>query len=76
MRAQRYDEAVIQAEVRRLASALRPYRILSRDSLQREAGAGHWSDSGFDRALTEAVHDGAIKQLPFGFYRWVDDDGG
>lgn len=74
MRSLRHDEAVIQAEVRRLACSLRPYRILSRGALQKAAGANHWSNNGFDQALSEAVRRGMIEELPFGFYRDTEDD--
>jgi hypothetical protein len=37
--ADRHHEAVIQAEIRRLAHLLRPHRTLPRDALQRNAGA-------------------------------------
>jgi len=42
----RHENAVIQAEVRRLARALAPYRALQADTLRRTAGA----DVGFDIA--------------------------
>lgn len=65
---ERHDEAVIQAEVRRLAQALRPFGVLSRDALERAAGAEHWHEGGFDGALSEAVKTGAIERRPLGFY--------
>ena len=66
--ATRHDEAMIQAEVRRLARALRPYRVLRRDALQRKARAARWHEGAFERALDAAVESGAIKQLPRNFY--------
>lgn len=48
--ARRHDQAVIQAEVRRLARALRPYRVRQRDALKRNAGAAYWTDRVSDRA--------------------------
>ncbi|HET6867941.1 MAG TPA: hypothetical protein VFH80_18655 [Solirubrobacteraceae bacterium] len=42
----RHEDAVIQAEVRRLARALAPYRVLQEDTLRRAARA----DVGFDIA--------------------------
>ncbi|HSC04625.1 MAG TPA: hypothetical protein VLC49_14945 [Solirubrobacteraceae bacterium] len=42
----RHENAVIQAEVRRLARALAPYRVLQEDTLRRAARA----DVGFDIA--------------------------
>ena len=64
----RHEDAVIQAEVRRLARALAPYRVLQKDALRRTAGADSWHDGGFDRALDVAVEVGTIKRLPAGFY--------
>lgn len=68
-RINRHDQAVIQAEARRLARALRPYRVLPRETLERVAGAKKWHDGGFDRALSEAIRAGEIEELPAGFYR-------
>ena len=68
-RINRHEQAVIQAEMRRLARALKPYRILHRDALQHAAGADSWHDGGFDRALRAAVKAGAVEPLPGGFYR-------
>lgn len=72
-RVARHEQAVIQAEMRRLARALKPYRILHRDALQRAAGADSWHDGGFDRALYAAVKAGAVEPLPGGFYRDTAD---
>jgi hypothetical protein len=68
-RISRHEQAVIQAEMRRLARSLGPYRVLHRDALRRVAGAEHWHDVGFDRALAAAVRTGAVEPLPYGFYR-------
>ena len=46
----RHENAVFQAEVRRLARALGPYRGLQEDTLRPAAGAGSWHDVGFDIA--------------------------
>ena len=67
--AQRHDVAVIQAEVRRLQRALRPFGVLRRDALERASGASDWRQGGYDAALAAAVKCGAIEQRPFGFYR-------
>lgn len=69
----RHEQAVIQAEMRRLARALAPYRILHRDALRRVAGAERWSEGGFDSALHEAVKSGSIEPLPGSFYRTTGD---
>ena len=63
---------MIQAEVRRLARALAPYRVLPRSTLRRTAGAESWQEGGFDRALEAAVEAGKIKQLPADFYACGD----
>lgn len=46
----RHAEAVIQAEVRRLARALGPYRTLQEDTLRRAASADSWPGIGFETA--------------------------
>ena len=66
---QRHDEAVVQAEIRRLSRALRPYGVLRRDELEHEVGARSWHAGGFGEALDRAVRSGLVKRLPFGFYR-------
>lgn len=65
----RHDEAVVQAEARRLAQALRPYGVLHRDALERVAGAMRWRDGWFDTALAAAVKSGKIEEMPSGFLR-------
>jgi hypothetical protein len=72
-RVSRHEQAVLQAEVRRLARSLRQYRILHRDALERACGAEKWHEGGFDRALHEAVKAGALEPLPGGFYRDAED---
>jgi hypothetical protein len=63
-----HDAAVLRSEVKRLVHALSPYGVLQRDVLRREAGAGHWHEPSFDRALDAAVKQGQIEALPLGFY--------
>jgi hypothetical protein len=65
----RHEQAVIQAEMRRLARALRPFGVLHREALKRAAGAEKWHDGGFDRALRAAVRAGAVEPVGDGFYR-------
>jgi hypothetical protein len=67
--ASRHDDAVIQAEVRDLASALRPFGALSGHALESAAEAAKWHEGGFRRALSAAVKAGTIEQLPGDFYR-------
>jgi hypothetical protein len=68
-RRRRRDDAVVQAEIRSLARALAPYGVLRRDALERSAGARRWHDGGFDDAIAAALRAGAVKRLPFGYYR-------
>jgi hypothetical protein len=68
-RRSRHDDAVVQAEARRLARALRPYGVLHRDALERVAGAMRWRDGWFDTALNAAVESGKIEKMPGGFVR-------
>jgi hypothetical protein len=68
----RHDEAVIQAEVQRLARALRPYGVLHRDMLGRIAGTDRWYEGGFQDALTQAERTGRITAIGAGFYRDAD----
>jgi hypothetical protein len=68
-RVSQHEQAVLQAEVRKLASCLKPYRILHRDALERACGSHNWHEGGFERALQEAVRAGALEALPGGFYR-------
>lgn len=65
----RHEEAVVQAEARRLALALAPFRVLRKPALERAAGAYHWHEGSFERALEVAVRAGMIDRLPAGFYR-------
>ena len=46
----RHEDAVIQAEVRRLARALAPSRVLQTDTLRRAASADSWPGVGFESA--------------------------
>jgi len=63
-----HENAVMKAEVQRLVNALSPFGVLSKDALRREAGAFHWHESSFERALEHAVAEGEIAELPLGFY--------
>ena len=63
-----HERAVLHAEVRRLVRALRPYRVLPREALEREAKASRWHEAGFEHALQAAVNEGKIAELPLGFY--------
>jgi len=64
-----HQDAVSQAEIRRLLRALAPFGILSRDALEQECHAGTWHDGGFTAALRAAISAGLIVELPGGFYR-------
>lgn len=65
----RRHQAVIQAEVRRLARTVSSYRILHRDALERACGAEKWHEGSFESALHEAIRAGTLEPLPGGFYR-------
>jgi len=52
-----------EAEVEAVISALRGYGVLTRARLAEVSGAVHWSDSGFRRALEQAVSSGLIRRL-------------
>jgi hypothetical protein len=64
----RRERALLDADVRHLVDALRPFGVLHRDQLARIAGAGAWHEIVFERALEEAVERGLIQRLPEGFY--------
>lgn len=67
-RVRRHEQAVIQAEVRRLASAIRPFGVLNRQTLAHMAGAEHWREGSLPRALDAAVDEGVLEERAFGFY--------
>jgi hypothetical protein len=73
-RHRRYQQAVIEAEVRRLIHAIRPFGVLGRGALARTAGAARWQTGQFDRALQAAVDQGYLQQLPFGYGREAHAD--
>jgi hypothetical protein len=52
-----------EAEVEEIVRALRGYRVLTRARLADVCGAAHWSDSGFRRALAQAVSTGRVRRL-------------
>ena len=64
-----HQDAVAQAEARRVLRALAPFGILSHDALEQECRAGTWHDGGFTAALRAAISAGLIVELPGGFYR-------
>ena len=64
-----HESAVVEAEIRRLVHALRPYGVLRRDALARAANVETWHEAGFERALRIAVAEHEIEELPLGFYR-------
>ena len=66
-RARRHEQAVIEAEVRDLTRAIRPYGVLRHDALAHVAGAARWRGN-FDRALQVAVEEGRLDARPLGFY--------
>jgi hypothetical protein len=66
-RRRRHEQALIQAEVRRLMHAIGPFGVLRRDALARAAGAEHWPGR-FDQALQAAVDQGRLEARPFDYY--------
>jgi hypothetical protein len=64
----RRERALLDADVRRLVDALRPFGVLRADQLARAAGASAWHEIVFERAIEEAVRRGLIVRLPEGFY--------
>lgn len=65
-----HDEAVVQAEARRLTRALAPYGILTERDLARLTQATKWHQGCFERALSAALRNGSIERLPAGFVRF------
>jgi hypothetical protein len=51
------------AETEDIVRALRRYGVLTRARLLDVCGAAHWSDSGAERALADAVSSGRIRRL-------------
>src|SRR5579872_6814752 len=64
-----HERAVLAAQARLLARALRPVRRLSRPVLKRLARARGWREGCFDLALHAAVQMELIELLPLGFCR-------
>lgn len=64
-----HEEAITHAEAHHLVLALAPFGVLDRAALARECGHVHWKDGSFDQALRRAIDEGAIEELPGGFYR-------
>ena len=73
-RQRRHDQAVIEAEVRRLTHAIRPFGVLGHEALARAAGAARWQTGQFDRALQAAVDQRRLERLPFDCYREAHGD--
>lgn len=65
--AQRKD-ALLQAEVRQLMRAIRPFGVLNHDALARACRAHLWRSGRFEDALRAAVREGRLRPLGFGFY--------
>jgi hypothetical protein len=65
-----------EAEVEDIVHALRGYGVLTRARLREVCGAAHWSDSGFKRALTDAVSTGRVRQLGDDLYEIAEPSTG
>jgi hypothetical protein len=64
-----HDSAIVHAEARHIVLALAPFGVLDRDALAHRCGQVRWKDGTFDAALAQAIVEGAIEELPGGFYR-------
>jgi hypothetical protein len=62
----RHQQAVIQAEMRRLSRGLAPYR-LHRDAFRHITGVRRRRQDGFDAALRAALRSGSTKALSESF---------
>lgn len=69
-----HEQAMLHAQIKRIVHALRPFGVLHRQALEREAGAGMWHGANFEGALRAAVRAGEIDALPFGFYAMPETD--
>jgi hypothetical protein len=64
-----HTAAITHAEARHLVLTLAPFGVLNRAALARECGHLRWKDGSFDQALSSAIADGVIEELPGGFFR-------
>jgi hypothetical protein len=62
-----YD-AVLREAAHRLASALEPYGVLTREKLEEFSGASRWSTIDFDQALHWAVEHEVVRRLDEDLY--------
>jgi hypothetical protein len=63
----RHHDAVLAAEVRRLARALRTVGPMPRPALARATGCDHWREGNFEAALEAGLRSGRLRELPLGF---------
>ncbi|HUB36453.1 MAG TPA: hypothetical protein VL972_06480 [Solirubrobacteraceae bacterium] len=63
----RHYEAVLCAEVRRLARELRTSGPLSEATLAHRCHAGRWGQGDFQAAVRAGIRAGALRQRPFDF---------
>ncbi len=61
-----HRKAVVEAEVRMLASELEPFGMLSREELASRTHAALWHEGTFDTALHLAIKCGAVELSPTG----------
>jgi len=71
----RHENALLEAEVRRVMRVLAPYGVLRQDMLARACGARRWNAGAFRSALDAGVRDGRLRKLPLGFYACRAADG-
>lgn len=62
----------LDAEVRIVVRALRPYGALQRDALGRLVHAERWREGTLGLALAAAEHRGRVRRIGAGFYGPVD----
>lgn len=66
---ERRDDAIVDAEARRLARTVSSYGgVLTDRRLLELSGAGHWTGGGFSAALARALEAGLLRDLGLGFY--------
>ena len=66
-RIERHDHAILAAEVRRLADALRVSGPLHTTMLARRCHANHWSEGTVDAAVREGIRRRQLRRLPMGY---------
>ena len=63
-----HDDALLREAAHRLADAVAPYRVLTRDQLAELSGETYWRAVSFREALEWAVDHGVLRRLDTDFY--------